>query len=55
MPSNIGVLQRASEIASNKKEKLSRKNIKSLEEVVHSCSTDKMFREFQKLTRKMPL
>ena len=30
MPSNISILQRASEIASNRKEKLSRKNIKEL-------------------------
>ena len=41
-------------MASNKEEKVSRKNIKELRGR-RSCSTDEMFGEFQKITKKISL
>ena len=38
-----------------RKGKFEEKISKSLEEVVHSCSTDKMFWKFKKIPRKMSL
>ena len=55
MFSNIGFWQTASEMASNKKDKVARKISKSLEEVVHTCSTDKMFWKFKKIPSKSEL